>query len=86
MDSLRSFSTGIIGDGEEMEKLYLGIGLTETLGGMASSVMWTGLFSQVVGKGWWVERLPFWGVLVCMIAVGWAVVRLGRFIGGSGVV
>lgn len=41
----------------------MGIGLVETLGGMATSAMWTGIFSAVVGKEWWIERVPFWSVL-----------------------
>jgi hypothetical protein len=78
-DSLRSFSTGLIGDKEEMEKLYLGIGMLETVGGMIATAMWSGLFSNVLGKGWWLERTPFWGCLGIMALVWGVLRRLERF-------
>lgn len=78
-DSLRSFSTGLISDKEEIEKLYLGIGMLETIGGMIATALWSGLFSSVLGRGWILERIPFWG---CLVIIGgiWFVLRmLARF-------
>lgn len=88
-DSLRSFSTGLLGgDVGGVEKLYLGIGLVETLGNMVASVGWMGVYARVLGGGWWLERLPFWGVLGVMGGLAWVVVRLGRMgmMGGRDVV
>jgi len=79
VDSLRSFSTGLVSEGEEVEKLYLGISMVETIGGMIATALWSGLFSSVLGKGWVLERTPFWGCLVIMGGV-WLVLRmLARF-------
>jgi hypothetical protein len=69
-DSLRSFSTGQIGNKEEVEKLYLRIGMVETIAGAISTALWSGVFPSVLGKGWLVERSVFLGcLLVLTIAV-----------------
>jgi hypothetical protein len=78
-DSLRSFSTGLLGGSGEVEKCYLGIGLVETLGGMAASGLWMGIYSGVVGRGWWLARMPFWGALGGLVGMGCVVWRLRRF-------
>lgn len=82
-DSLRSFSTGLLSGKEEVEKCYIGIGLTEAIGGMAASALWMGIFSGVVGKTWWIERVPFWGALFMILIMGVVLRRLGRFVGGA---
>jgi hypothetical protein len=83
MDSLRSFSTGLINDREQVEKLYIGMGMTTTLGGMAASAGWNWIFAKAVGKPWLVERAPFWGALLTLIVVAVVVGKLGRFAGGA---
>lgn len=70
VDNLRGFSTGLMSEKEEVEKLYLGIGMVETLGGMVATVVWSDLFSCVLGKGWVVERTPFWACLGIMGVLG----------------
>jgi FtsH-binding integral membrane protein len=82
MDSLRSYSTNLIDNKDEVQKLYLGIGLATTLGGMASSAMWSGTLSAALGKGWFLERAPFWGVLIALLAVAFFITRLGKYAGG----
>ena len=74
VDSLRSFSTGLISEKEDVEKLYLGISMVETIGGMIATAVWSGLFSNILGKGWILERMPFWG---CLLTIGgvWLVLR-----------
>lgn len=82
-DSLRSFTTGLLDGREKVERCYLGIGLVETVGAMAASAAWMGIFSAVVGKQWWVERMPFWGALGMTVVMGLVVRKLGKFVGGS---
>jgi hypothetical protein len=79
LDSLRSFATGLMGDKEEVENLYIGIGLVETLGGMAATAGWNWIFSEVLGAGWMLRRAPFWGALCFMGGAGVVVKRLGRY-------
>ena len=79
VDSLRSFSTGLTTEKEEVETLYLGIGMMEMIGRMMATAMWNVLFSEVVGKGWVVERTPFWGCLVVMGGVWFVLKKLGKF-------
>ena len=74
VDSLRSFSTGLVSEKEEIEKLYLGISMVETVGGMISTAVWSGLFSNVLGRGWILERTPFWSSLAIVVGV-WLVLR-----------
>ena len=53
--------------------------MLETIGGMIATALWSGLFSSVLGKGWFLERAPFWGCLA-ILGVVWLVLRrLGRF-------
>ena len=82
-DSIRSFSTGLINDKEQVEKLYIGMALTTTLGGMAASAVWNWMLAEAMGRSWFVERAPFWGVLVglCFMTVMFKL--LGRFAGGD---
>jgi drug/metabolite transporter (DMT)-like permease len=45
---------------------------------MAASAMWTGIFSAVVGKEWWIERVPFWSVLGVTLVMAGVVRRLKK--------
>jgi len=79
MQALRSFVTGMVGR-DEVENLYLGIGVMETMGEMVATVWWSNLFAEVLGRGYWVERIPFMasaGVLLCVVG---CVFVLGRFL------
>ncbi|PVH87419.1 hypothetical protein DL98DRAFT_635069 [Cadophora sp. DSE1049] len=51
MDALRSYVTGLLDNKEDVEQLYLGIGMVETLGAMIATASWSGLFAKVLGKG-----------------------------------
>ncbi len=83
-DSLRSFVTrvmhrdGGVGKGD-IEKLYLGIGMVETVGGMLATAAWSGLFAKVIGGGYWMERTSFLGSAGVNIGVGVCVWGLGRY-------
>ena len=86
LDSLRSFATGLVGGRDEVENLYLGMGFATTLGGMVASALWSGVLSAVLGKGWVLERIPFWGVLGAMGVVFLVVKRLERYVPAMGMV
>jgi hypothetical protein len=77
-DSLRSFSTCMIGGKEDLEKLYLGIGMVQTIGGLISTALWSGLFSSVLGRGWLLERTVFWGCSGSMLITMFVLERLEK--------
>jgi len=81
-DSVRSFATGLMTNKEEIEKLYLGMGIMSTLGGMAASSMWSWIFSFGIGKMWAIERAPFWGALSVLLVVGFMLRKLSIYIRG----
>ncbi|KAG9244379.1 hypothetical protein BJ878DRAFT_550621 [Calycina marina] len=85
-DSFRSFATGVMGEKEEVEKLYLGMGLMSTFGGMAASKVWSWLFVYGLGKRWAAERAPFWGVLGVVCVMGLILWRLRSFAKGIRIV
>lgn len=57
--SLRSFCTGMMDSREAIEEIYLGIGMMETLANIVSTAGWSAAFSEVLGKRYWVMRVPF---------------------------
>ena len=59
LDALRSYVTGLLENKEDIEQLYLGIGMVETLGAMIATAAWSGLFAKVLGQGYLLSRLPF---------------------------
>ncbi|KAG4437358.1 hypothetical protein IFR05_007164 [Cadophora sp. M221] len=79
MDALRSYVTGLLETKEDVEQLYLGIGMMETLGGMIATAAWSGLFAKVLGKGYLVSRLPFMISAVLLLGGYVCVWVLGRF-------
>jgi len=79
-DAVRSFSTGLMTNKDEVEKLYLGMGLTSTLGGMAASSIWSWIFSFGMGKAWAIERVPFWGALIVILVVAFMLRKLSTHI------
>jgi hypothetical protein len=78
-DSLRSYVTGLLESKEAVEKLYLGIGMVETLGGMLATAFWSGILAEVLGKGYWLERIPFVASSAILVVVLGFVFVLGRF-------
>jgi hypothetical protein len=77
-DALRSLVTGLLGGKDEIEQLYLGIGIMETVGGMLGTVAWSAVFREVVGGKSWILRVPYGvnvGLVVCVLG---CVVVLGR--------
>ena len=85
-DAVRSFATGLVTNKEEVEKLYLGIGILSTLGGMAASSMWSWIFSFGMGKSWVLQRAPFWGALAFLLVVGFMFGKLGKHVRGVSMV
>lgn len=79
IDALRSYVTGLLERKEDVEQLYLGIGMMETLGGMIATAVWSGLFATVLGKGYLVSRLPFMVSSVILLSGYVCVWVLGRF-------
>jgi hypothetical protein len=78
-DSLRSFSTGLIGNKEDVEMLYLGIDMMETIAGMVSTALWSGLLSSVLGNGWVLERAVFWCCLGFMVGAMFVLRNLEKY-------
>ncbi|KAH7354958.1 hypothetical protein BKA65DRAFT_231744 [Rhexocercosporidium sp. MPI-PUGE-AT-0058] len=78
-DALRSYVTGLLERKEDVEQLYLGIGMVETLGGMIATAAWTSLFAKVLGKGYLVLRLPFMISSVILLICCACIWVLGRF-------
>lgn len=76
-DSLRSFVTGQVSK-EEVEDLYLGIAMMETMGSMFATVGWSGVLAEVLEKGYWLERIPFMGASGVLVGVAGCVFILGR--------
>jgi hypothetical protein len=77
-DALRSFITGQV-DKEEVEKLYLGLGMMETLGGMIATFGWSRVLAEVLGKPYWLERIPFMTAAGILVGAGGFLYFLGRF-------
>lgn len=77
--SLRSFITGMVESREAIEEIYLGIGMTETLGGMIATAGWSGVFAEVLGMSYWVMRVPFIVSSVLLVVVFGCVWMLRRF-------
>lgn len=77
-DALRGFVTGLLGGKDEIEQFYVGIGITETVGGMLGTVAWSAVFREVVGSLPWVLRIPYGLCTVLMVGVLFCVVILGR--------
>ena len=59
LDALRSYVMGLLENKEDIEQLYLGIGMVETLGAMIATAAWSGLFAKVLVQGYLLSRLPF---------------------------
>ncbi|PBP28178.1 hypothetical protein BUE80_DR000964 [Diplocarpon rosae] len=78
-DALRSYVTGLATSTEEVEQLYLGIGMVEMLAGILATASWSGIFSHVLGKGYLLTRLPFVGSSVVFFGCLACVCALGRF-------
>ncbi|CAL3971434.1 unnamed protein product [Diplocarpon coronariae] len=78
-DALRSYVTGLATSTEQVEQLYLGIGTVEMLAGIIATASWSGIFSQVVGKGYLLTRLPFVGSSVVFLGCLACICALGRF-------
>lgn len=76
-DSLRSFVTGQVSK-EEIEDLYLGIAMMETMGSMFATVGWSGVLAEVLEKGYWLERIPFMGAAGVLVGVAGCMFVLGR--------
>ncbi|CZS88987.1 uncharacterized protein RAG0_00480 [Rhynchosporium agropyri] len=79
VDAVRSYATGLLETKEEVEQLYIGMGMVEMLGGMVATAAWSGLFSTVIGKGYLVSRLPFLASSVILVASCACIWLLGRF-------
>ncbi|EKD18323.1 hypothetical protein MBM_03316 [Drepanopeziza brunnea f. sp. 'multigermtubi' MB_m1] len=78
-DALRSYVTGVIRNKEEVEQLYLGIGMAEMMAGIIASAAWAGVFAKVVGSGYLLTRLPFIGSAIVFVGCFTCVWALGRF-------
>lgn len=79
VDALRSYVTGLLENKEDLEQLYMGIGMVETLAGMIATAAWSGLFAMVLGKGYFVSRLPFVISSVALLGCCACVWVLGKF-------
>lgn len=79
MDALRSYVTGLLENKEDVEQLYLGIGMVETLGAMIATAAWSELFATVLKKGYLLSRLPFMETSVILLGCCACIRVLGRF-------
>lgn len=82
-DSLRSFVTGIVaaGGNEDLDKMYLGIGMVETCAGIIGTAGWSAAYARVVGGGYLLKRSLFVvgsALILCSLACTWCLGRLGR--------
>jgi hypothetical protein len=77
-DALRGYVTGLLGGKDEIEQFYLGIGIMETVGGMAGTVAWSADFEESVGSLPWVLRVPYGACAVLMAGTLGCVFVLGR--------
>lgn len=64
---------------EELDKLYLGIGMVQTCAGMVGTAGWSAAYAAVVERGWLVQRLLFVGGCGVLLVSSGSVVVLGRF-------
>lgn len=77
-DSLRSFVTSMVVDQAEIDKLYIGIGMIETVASMIGTAGWSAAYAKVVSEGWFVKRILFIvGSSVLFSSLG-GMVSLGR--------
>lgn len=77
-DSLRSFVTGMIVEKQELDKLYLGIGLIETCAAMIGTAGWSAAYAELMDADWLVRRLLFIVASGILMASLIGVIRLGR--------
>lgn len=78
-DALRGFVTGVAKSKEEVEQIYLGIGMAEMIAGIVASAAWSSLFAEVLGSGYLLTRLPFVGSAVVFFGCYCFVCALGQF-------
>lgn len=62
-DSLKSLATGLLAK-ERITKLYVGVALAESAGGLISGPLWTSLFSRALTSRWLPLGTP---LLVCSL-------------------
>lgn len=58
-DSLRSFATSFL-QKEQITRLYVGVAVVETIGGLIGGPLWTGIFSLALSVDFLGSGLPFW--------------------------
>ncbi|KAI8629727.1 hypothetical protein F5Y19DRAFT_464418 [Xylariaceae sp. FL1651] len=64
-DALRSFVTSTMQDEEEVERLYMGISMVETIAGLLGTTVWSALFSASIRYGGTtLGRIPFFAAAV----------------------
>ena len=73
-DSLKSLATGLLAK-ERITKLYVGVALAESAGGLISGPLWTSLFSRALTSRWLPLGTPF---LVCSLCFLLALVTIFR--------
>ncbi|KAK0120854.1 hypothetical protein ONS96_011054 [Cadophora gregata f. sp. sojae] len=78
MDALRSYVTGLLENKDDVQQLYLGIGMVETLGAMIATAAWSGIFAKVLGKGYLLSRFPFMADSVILFGCCACIWMLGR--------
>jgi hypothetical protein len=64
-DALRSFVTSTMQDEEEIERLYMGISMVETIAGLLGTTVWSAAFSATMRYGGTtLGRIPFFAAAV----------------------
>jgi hypothetical protein len=64
-DALRSFVTSTMRDAKEIERLYMGISMVETIAGLVGTMLWTSVFSASLRYGGiTLGRIPFFAAAV----------------------
>lgn len=76
-DALKSFATGLLRK-EEITRLYVGISMVETVGGLIGGPLWSGVFSLALCVDFLGTGLPFWMCSLCFIGAFVSVLHLER--------
>ncbi|KAL2070467.1 hypothetical protein VTL71DRAFT_13493 [Oculimacula yallundae] len=79
VDAVRSYVTGLLESKEDVEQLYLGMGMVNMLAEMVSTAAWSDLFAKVLEKGYFGSRLPLIVSAVILLASCACIWLLGRF-------
>lgn len=78
-ESLKSFATGFF-QKEEITRLYVGISLVDTVGGLIAAPLWSGIFSFALSTDFLGPGLPFLLCSLSFLCAFIAVILLERYV------